>query len=100
MTSILAGEIVCVGTYFNGKVDAITFRDKAAGGQRRTAYTIRETILTEKDPIIVARFMRDDEKPDQWKPSAKKGDKCFVKIQNMNIDKGTITLNGVIETLV
>jgi len=97
---INSGAIICVGVYWAGKVDAITFRDKNAGGQRRTAYTVRETILTDTDPITVSRFLSDTEKVEEWKPSAKKNDKVVVRIQSMTVDKGAIILNGKIEALV
>lgn len=93
------GAIVVKGTYWSGRIDTITMRSRTEGGPRREGHIIRETILTDTDPIIISRFMRDEEKPESWKPSAKKQDKVIVRIQSMKVENGTIILQGPIEQL-
>lgn len=95
------GEIIMCGTYWGGRIDEISFRDKQNGGQRRTAHTAVETILTEKgEAVTVSRFLQDNEKVDAWKPSAKRNDKVVVRIASMERQQGKTTLSGVVETLV
>lgn len=89
-----AGEIVCVGTFFSGRVDKISFRDSRNGGARREALVSREVILTEKDPIAVTRFLPDGAKAEEWKASATRGDKVMVRVQGMSTDRGAVTLQG------
>lgn len=94
------GEITCQGTYWSGRVDKAMLRDKQnPSGSRREAHVARETIMTDKDPIAVSRWLKDDEKPEAWKPSAKKGDKVVVIVRGMEVNLGSITLQGTIEKL-
>jgi len=93
------GQPLMIGQYWSGKCETITMRDKQNGGQRRTAHVVRETVLGATDPIAITRFLRDDEKPELWKPSANKGDKVLVRIQGMETNLGAISMQGVIERL-
>jgi len=95
-----AGEITCQGMYWSGRLDKTMLRDKQnPGGARREAYVVRETIMTERDPISVSRWLKDDEKPADWKPSASKGDRVVVVVRGMEVNLGSTTLQGNIEKL-
>jgi len=98
IATLNAGAIVCVGLYWAGRLDKMSFRDKQSGN-RRDGYVVRETILTDKDPIAVTRFLRDDEKPEAWKPSADKNERVVVRVTGMEMERGNIILKGAIEKL-
>jgi len=87
-----------VGKYWSGGVTEITFRDKKTG-QSKTAHVIRETVLTATEPMAVTRFLKDDENPAAWKPSAKKMDDVFVRISGMSVERGAISLQGTLEPI-
>jgi len=95
-----SGKIVCVGTYWNGKVEAISMRANVAGGPRRVGHVIHETVLGESEPMVGTRFLRDDEPSETWKPSAKKGEKVVCLIQGVQMNNGIPVLRGTIECLV
>jgi len=100
MAAVNSGRIVCVGEYWSGVCETITTRDKnSKTGGSREFHIARETILTEKEPIVITRFLRDDEPHDKWAPSAKKRQKVVVFIQGMEIERGTVRLNGTVEAL-
>lgn len=92
------GEVVCVGTYWSGRLDKTSIRDKTSGA-RRDAYVVRETIMTDKDPLSVTRWLRDEEKPETWKPSAKRSETVLVRVTRMETNSGVTTLSGTIEVL-
>jgi len=96
---IEGGDLILVATYHSGKVDAVQMRAREGGG-RRTGYVVRETVLTPKEALAVTRWLRDEEKHEDWKPSAKPGSKVTVSVTGMEISMGTKTLQGVIEPLV
>lgn len=99
--ALLSGKIMCVGTYLSGKIENLTVRDKAnPGGPRRAAHMVREVVITESEPIVVTRWMKDDEKFEEWKPTAAKGSKVVVTITKMESNQGIITLSGSVEALV
>ena len=99
MAAIDAGEIILKAKYWSGRLDTVSVRDKATGG-RRTSYAVRETVLTAIDPIMVGRWLRDDEDSTKWKPSAKQGETVVVRIKKMKVELGVIQLEGMIEALV
>lgn len=96
---VMSGKIICVGQYWSGRVEQITARDQKNGGARRVFNVVRETILTDKDPIIVSRFLGDNEKAENWKPSATRNQQVVVNITGYQAHNGTVTLNGVIEPI-
>jgi hypothetical protein len=93
------GEIIMKGIYWTGEVQTITMRD-GQSGKRREAHVVRETVMRDKGSTVVSRFMGDDEDFTAWKPSAKKMETVIVRITGMSVDKGNVTLNGVVEPLV
>jgi len=88
------------GKYFNGKLDEVNWRDASKNGERRKMFIARETILTDTDPIVVTRILGDGEDPAKWKKSAERDQRVVIKITRMNVEKGNITLSGIIEPLV
>lgn len=96
-----SGKIAMVGTYWSGRIDVVNVRDKAnPGGPRRQSHVVRETVMTETDPVTVTRWLRDGDKPDMWHPSSSKGKKVVVWVQSMSSENGMIKLGGHIEELV
>lgn len=94
------GEVVCVGSYWSGRIDKTSVRDKKdPKGQRHDAWVTRETIMTEKEPISVTRWLKDGEKPEEWKPSATRGTRVVVRVTGMEINLGAVNLSGTIEPL-
>jgi len=91
------GAIIVKGSYWSGGVSIISGRGK--DGQRREWHVVRETILVESGTLAVSRFMRDDEKPEDWKPSAKRMDKVICRIASMKSENGAVTLSGTVEPL-
>lgn len=101
MQLVESGAIIVVGDYWGGRVDKISVRDRQnPGGPRRDAYVTRETVLTDKEPVAVARWLTDTEKPEDWKPSAKKRDRVVVMVSSMETQNGAVVLGGRIEVLV
>lgn len=98
LANVMAGTPCVVGKYWSGSVSQITFRDKKTN-QAKTANIARETVLTSKEPMAITRFLRDDEKPEAWHPSAKKMEDVFVRIEGMNVDRGSVTLQGTVEVI-
>jgi len=97
---VMAGGIVCVGNYLSGRLETVSVRDKAnPGGPRRSAYVTKEIIITDTDPIVISRWLNDNEKPEDWKAAHKKGDKVVVKVKGMQLENGIPVLQGVIESL-
>lgn len=99
VNQVMAGGIYCVGSYLSGRADTISIRDKSTGA-RRPAVVVRETIITDTDPIIISSWLPDNSKAELWKPSFKKGDKVAVKVQAMESTNGIPVLRGTLETLV
>lgn len=99
--TVQSGKVVLVGTYWAGRLDKVTIRDKSKeGGPRRESFVSRETVMTENDPVIITRWLRDTENPDQWKPAAQRGEKVVVFVQSMSVENGSIKLTGVVERIV
>jgi len=93
------GELLCKGVYWSGRIDTISFRDKKTGNAR-TAHVCREIVLRESDNIVVSRFLKDDEEPTKWKPSAAKNQPVAILVSSMETSNGQIVVNGRIEPLV
>jgi len=93
---------MCVGTYHAGRLDKISVRDgKNPGGPRREAHVSKEIVMTDTDPIIISRWLKDEEKPEAWQPAGKKGARVVVTVSSMETtQQGIITLRGSIEPLV
>jgi len=89
-----------IGTYWAGRVDEISMRSQTAGGPRRTAYVTHETVMTERDPVVISRFMGDNEDPKNWKPAAAKNTKVCVRVTGASMENGVMKLRGVVEPLV
>lgn len=98
VNQVLAGGIYCVGTYLSGRADTISIRDKTSGA-RRPAVVVRETIITDTDPIIISQWLPDNAKAENWKPQFKRGDKVAVKVQAMESNNGIPVLRGLLEIL-
>jgi len=96
----MKGERLQVGQYWAGGVSAISVRAKVLGGPRGTSFVVRETVLTDAEPIAVTRWLNDGEKPEDWKPSAKRGDQVVIRISGMEMVQGAVVLQGKIEPLV
>lgn len=95
---VQSGAIVMVGIYWGGRLDPVTMRDQKTG-QKREAHVARETVMGENDPVSVTRWLGDDEKPENWKPTAKKMDKVVIRIKSMSQERGGVVINGTIEKL-
>jgi len=96
----MAGKCLVVGTYWSGRLDKAMLRDKQnPGGARREAHVVRETIMTDDEPIAVSSWLKDDAKPEDWKPSGKKGQRVVIHVTGKEINLGAITLQGTIEPL-
>jgi len=93
------GLILMKATYHSGRLDKISIRGKVEGGPRRDAYVARQVVSGENDFVIVSRFLNDNARTEDWRPSAKKGDKIVVAIKSMAMENGTVILNGDIQTL-
>lgn len=102
-TAVLNGEILLVGTYFSGRVDRISVRDKTpgAGGSRKDMLISKEIIMTEKEPFTVSQFLPDasQETERAWKPSAKKGDKVIVSLRTLQESYGNKSGDGKVMPL-
>lgn len=95
------GNVVLLGTWWSGRIETISMRDKTAGanGARRTAYVLRQTVMTEKDPIPVSRWLKDGEDPEKILMPAKRGDKVVVVVSSMETSNGQMNIGGVVEPL-
>jgi len=96
----MAGGIMCVGRYLAGKVEQTSVRASEAGGPRRTAYVLRETIITDTDPVVITQWAKDGFDPNKWSFACKKDDKCLVRITGMTMQNGIAVLRGTVEPLV
>jgi len=101
MSAFDAGEILVKGTFWSGRVEERSVRDKErGGGARRVAYVVHQTVMTAKDPMVISRWMNDGEKPESYAPPCKQGEKCIVRIQSMEMNNGVPMIRGTIEPLV
>lgn len=101
MKVVESGKIVMVGTYWSGRLDKVSIRDRnAQGGPRRDSFVAREVVMTDNDPVVITRWLRDGENPDLWKPAAQKNERVVVVIQSMSSENGTIKLTGLVERFV
>jgi len=91
---------MCVGRMISSKLDPVSVRDKQnPGGPRRVSHVSREVIVTESEPIVITRWLKDTEKPEDWKPSAPKGSPVVVTITGMETNQGIVVLAGTIAPL-
>lgn len=97
--NVLAGGIFCVGQYLSGRAETVNIRNKT-DGTRRPAGVVRETIITDTDPVIISRWLPDGEKAENWRPGFKKGDRVVVKVNSMTMTNGLPVLSGMLEALV
>lgn len=96
MASVNAGGLFLVATFVSGRVESITIRDKKTG-QARGANIIKEIVMTDTEPCIVSRWMKDDQKAEDYKVPCAKGQKIVVRVkpQGMNVPE----VNGTCEIL-
>lgn len=97
-TVVNSGAIVCVATFLSGRCETISIRDKQTGG-RRAAHVVKEICLTDTDPVVVSRWLKDGEKPEDYKVPFKKGQKVVIRIRPDG-SNGIPQLNGTCEELV
>lgn len=98
MAHVNAGGIVCVGVFLSGRCETISVRDKATGG-RRAAHVVKEICLTDNEPVVVSRWLKDNEKPEDYKVPFKKGAKVVIKVRPDGMN-GIPMLSGSVEELV
>jgi len=98
LAAVMAGKVVCVGTYLSGKADTINVRDKKTGAAREMVVT-RQILITETEPIAVTGWLRDGEKAETFRPAAKKGDRVIVEVTKMEVNMGQVTMAGTISVL-
>lgn len=95
------GKVVMFGTYWSGHLEGIMVRDRTKeNGPRRQSYVAREIIMTETDPVIVQRWLKDTDRPEMWRASASRGEKVVVLVQSMSTENGSVKLGGVVERIV
>jgi len=101
--AVMNGEILLVGTFFSGRVDRISVRDKSPGanGARKDFLIGKQVVMTEKEPITISTFLPDasSETEQGWKPSAKKGDRVVVHLKTLGENLGNKSGDGRIEVL-
>jgi len=96
---VMAGGVYCVGTYLSGRADTISIRDKTTR-ERRSAVVVRETIITDTEPVIISTWLPDGKTAEGWKPGFKKGQRIVVKVLGMESANGIPVLKGIPEPLV
>lgn len=100
MEQVMAGTDLKVATYLKGSLKEIRMRDGAnPGGPRRVGYVTNETCVTTEEPVVVSRFLMDNEKSTEWKPSAKGGDKVVIIVEKKDLVQGIPVIRGRIEAL-
>jgi len=101
--AVIGGAVLIVGTYFSGRVERISVRDKSPGanGQRKDMLIAKEVMMTEKEPFTVTSFLPDASRETEtaWQPSAKKGDRVVVHLRSFEERMGNKTGSGLIEVL-
>lgn len=100
--AIDSGKFVAVGVMHSSKLEIVSVRDsKSPGGARRAAYVTREIVITAAEPVVIGRWLKDDEKPDDWKPSAPKNTEVLVVVGGkLETANGVSVLQGEIRPLV
>lgn len=94
----LSGETFVVGEYLSGRIDVINIRDKTNGNFRK-GYIRRETIITGNDAVVVGGFLSDGDKGDDFRPSAKKGERVCASVTKLETIQGFKLYGGTIEML-
>lgn len=101
--AVLGGDVLIVGTYFSGRVQRITVRDKSPGanGAKKDLLIAKEIVMTEREPFTVSQFLPDSsiETEKAWAPSAKKGDAVVVVLRSLKEDLGNKSGDGKITLL-
>lgn len=95
---VLAGKPVLAGMYHSGKIDEVPIRDKQTGNMRK-GFVRREVIITDQDAIVCGGFLNDSEKPEDFRPAAKKGTRVVVLVDKVSTVSGFSLYAGKIETL-
>jgi len=90
------GQIMMQGAYWAGRIEPISVRSQTPGGPRRTAYIHHETVMGAKGPVVVSRFLRDDEDPATIRFPIAKMTKVVVEIQKMEMQNGIPFLTGTV----
>jgi hypothetical protein len=98
LTVVESGVMVCVGTFVSARLETISVRDKTSGS-RRAAYVEKQIIMTDNEPVVVSRWLKDEEKPDEWKNGFKRGQKVVVKVRPDG-NNGIPVIAGTLEELV
>lgn len=99
LANLNKGVPMLVGTYHFGHIEKISVRAQDGSGRRREAHVVHETILTETSAVSCERYLRDEENPDSWKPSAKKGQNVVIKIVKFVTERGGTKVSGVVEPI-
>jgi len=98
LARLMRGEVALIGSYWAGKEEKIYIRDKTTG-KGRDAYILRETLLTDADPVAVGGFLPDDYKPGSWKPGFKRGDRVVCFTTGLKTVQGFKQYAGTLEPL-
>lgn len=91
------GNALVIGEFRTSKCDEITFRED--GGKRRQAVVIRHTVECGESTVSVSEFAPDEFKAADFKPPYKKGDRVVVFLAGYVVDKGNVTVRGVMAAL-
>lgn len=92
---LFAGQIMCVGKYWSGRIEKIMVRDKTSTtGARRVSYLIRQTILTDADPLTLTEFAPDGFDPDSWDPPFAKNEDVVALVKGIESKEGVVKLRG------
>jgi len=103
LNELQKGQPLLVGSYWGGRLETIEVRDsKNLNGPKRKSHKIIHTVMTEKDPIVLTSWLPDNQKPEDFKPAADKGQQVVIRIRSMVTPKGTFTTSfaGEVEALV
>jgi|ERR1035441_351502 exosome complex RNA-binding protein Csl4 len=98
VTAVEQGGIFCLGSFLSGRAEEIQVRDKQTGG-RRAAGVVREVMITDTEPVVISRWMKDGEKADSYHCAFKKGDKVVCRVTGLETQNGLIVLRGNLEPL-
>jgi len=93
-----AGQIVMKGKYWGGRLEQRTFRDKTSGS-RKTGHILHHTVMGANSPVVVSRWLQDDEKPEAVTFPIKQMTPVLVVITSMEVNNGVPFVKGEVTAL-
>lgn len=93
MEAVKRGQAVMLCEYRGFSGDVMTWNDKTTG-RRKTAPIAVHRLETETESLSITEFLEEDADVDEMEAPFKKGEKCWLLVEALKNEKGTLTARG------